>query len=156
MSNLIEWSDDLSVGIEEIDEQHKVLVDLLNEFHTAIQAHKGSEVASQILKRLGDYTRIHFAVEESIMRLLDYPDYEDHKVEHDALIEQLTELTTKLESGKKSVNFELLHFLKVWLAKHIQESDKQYTPHFISMGIKKSQAKSNSSLIGKMWGSLWG
>ncbi len=155
MSALVEWSDDLSVGIDEIDEQHKVLVDLLNEFHEAIQQHKGSEVASEILKRLGDYTRIHFAVEESIMRLLDYPDYENHKIEHDSLIDELNELVEKLQSGKKSVNFELLHFLKLWLTKHIRESDAQYTPHFISMGVKTANSP-DSSLMGKMWGRIWG
>ena len=49
---LIEWNDELSVGIQEIDEQHKVLVGLVNEMHDAIHARHGSEVSSEILARL--------------------------------------------------------------------------------------------------------
>ena len=156
MSNLIEWSDELSVGIEEIDQQHRALVGILNEFHDAIHNHKGSEVAKQIIKRLTDYTLIHFAVEEGMMRLLDYPDYEEHKDEHDSLIEEIQLLSAKLDSGKKSVSFELLHFLKVWLTKHIQESDRQYIPHFISHGIKSEQAnKAEQGWMGRVVGKLF-
>ena len=156
MSNLIEWSDELSVGIEEIDQQHRVLVGMLNEFHEAIQQHKGTLVASQILKRLSDYTLIHFAVEEGMMRLLDYPDYEEHKSEHDDLIEELQTLSAKLESGKKSVNFELLHFLKLWLTKHIQESDRHYIPHFVSHGIKSQQMnKADKGWMGRVVGRIF-
>jgi len=147
MTIYIEWSDALSVGIEEIDQQHRVLVGMLNEFHDALHHHKGSETAGQIIKRLTDYTLIHFAVEEGMMRLLDYPDYEEHKAEHDSLIEEIQGLSAKLESGKRSVSFELLHFLKVWLTKHIQETDRQYIPRFISHGINTQQ----SNKIGKGW-----
>lgn len=139
MSNYIEWSDALSVGIEEIDQQHRILVGILNEFHDAIYQHHGSTAAKQILKRLTDYTLTHFAVEEGMMRLLDYPDYEEHKAEHDSLIEELQMLIAKLDSGKRSVSFELLHFLKTWLTNHIQQTDRQYIPHFLSCGIKPKQ-----------------
>ena len=87
MSKFIEWSNELSVGIEEIDEQHKVLVDLLNQIHEAIQQRHGAEATGEIIDRLGEYTRIHFAVEESLMRILHYSEYERHKEEHDRLIE---------------------------------------------------------------------
>lgn len=57
---LIEWSDELSVGIQEIDEQHKALVGLVNDMHDAIQQHHGSEVTSDILQRLAEYTKNPF------------------------------------------------------------------------------------------------
>lgn len=79
MSEFIVWSDELSVGIEEIDEQHKVLVNLINRMHNAIAEKHGSEVVSGILAELVDYTKIHFAVEESLLRILGYPGYEEHK-----------------------------------------------------------------------------
>lgn len=82
MDTLFAWSDDLSVGIQEIDEQHKVLVGLLNELHTAISGHKGSAECRVILDRLAEYARAHFAVEESLMRVLGYPDYENHNGPH--------------------------------------------------------------------------
>jgi len=90
MSKFIEWSNEISVGIEEIDAQHRVLVDLLNEIHEAIQQGRTLEVTKGIVDRLDEYTRVHFAVEESLMRILHYPDYERHKEEHEKLIAQLT------------------------------------------------------------------
>ncbi|MEW8498684.1 MAG: hemerythrin domain-containing protein, partial [Candidatus Thiodiazotropha taylori] len=70
MGKFVEWSDALSVGIEEIDEQHKMLVDLVNKMHEAIHQRHGSDVVKSILGDLAEYTRIHFAVEESLMRIL--------------------------------------------------------------------------------------
>ncbi len=158
---LVQWSEELSTGIHEIDQQHRMLVDILNEFHDAIQHRKGTDAAAAILERLADYTRIHFAVEESMMRLLDYPDYHSHKALHDALIEQLTDLALKFAAGKKSVSFELMHFLRQWLTRHIKEDDMSYTAHFIRHGVVTnpdggSHTRSEDGFsIKKMWSSFW-
>lgn len=149
---LVQWSDELSVGIEEIDNQHKILVDLLNDLHRAIVEHHGSEAAHRILAELLEYTRIHFAVEESLMRIMGYPDYEEHKHHHELLLNEVRLLGRKLAEGKKSVNFELLHFLKMWLTKHIMEEDMQYTPFFLSKGVQQSYEK--RSWVGKFWDNL--
>ena len=151
MSKFIEWSSELSVGIEEIDAQHQVLVDLLNQIHEAIQQRHAAEVTQSIIEKLGEYTRIHFAVEESLMRIMHYPDYESHKNAHDKLIEQLLDLQGRLNTGK-AVSFELAHFLKVWLTKHIMESDQRYAPYFLEQGIKPNLSK--QSWAKKLWGSL--
>lgn len=136
MEALFAWSDELSVGIQEIDEQHKVLVGLLNELHSAIAEHRGSAESRGILDRLAEYTRVHFAVEESLMRILGYQDHENHKHEHEMLTAQVVDLQQKLDAGKAAISFELLHFLKVWLTKHIHESDKRYGSHFLARGIE--------------------
>jgi hemerythrin len=146
---LIEWTDELSVGIQEIDEQHKVLVGLVNEMHRAIHEHHGSETARQILDRLGDYTRIHFAVEESLMRIFDYPGYDEHKKQHEELIAQFRSYQAKVASGTAKISFELLHFLKLWLAQHILESDKEYAPHMLKLGAKAKSGQ--SSWFGRLW-----
>jgi hemerythrin len=159
---LIDWNGELEMGIHEIDEQHRMLVDILNEFYDAIRHQKGSQKAGSILERLADYTRIHFAVEESMMRLLDYHDYQEHKRLHDELIETLKELTIKFASGRRSVNFELIHFLKLWLTKHIQESDMDYTGYFLARGVVAMPSRSlqqgdeKGFSIKGMWSKLWG
>lgn len=152
MSTFIEWSNELSVGIEEIDAQHKVLVDLLNQTHEAIQQRYTAQVTNDIIDQLGEYTRVHFAVEESLMRILHYPDYERHKEEHEKLIEQLNELRAKLGEGKGSISFELAHFLKGWLTRHIMETDKRYTSHFLAQGIRPEL--SQGSWTKRFWRSL--
>ena len=151
---LIEWSDELSVGIQEIDDQHQLLVTLLNKLHTAIHQHHGKAAAQAILSELVEYTKIHFVVEESLMRILGFPGYADHKTQHDILIDEVKELQEKLASGKKSISFELLHFLRMWLTKHIMNEDQQYGPFFLSKGAIAVDSK--KSIAGRLWQSLFG
>ncbi|WP_018608497.1 bacteriohemerythrin [Uliginosibacterium gangwonense] len=127
---LFKWSDDYTVGVAEIDEQHKELVRLLNDLHQAIHERHGSDASRKILNELAEYTRVHFAVEESLMRITHYPDFENHKKIHEALIQQVVELQNKLDSGTAKISFELLHFLKQWLMHHIVESDKLFGAFF--------------------------
>jgi len=140
MTDLVVWNDELSVGIEEIDEQHKVLVDLLNELSLAIKEHHGNEACLAILDRLVDYTRIHFAVEESLMRIFEYEDYENHKAEHEQLIEE----------DHRKISFKLLHFLKMWLTQHIMHSDQEYSEHFLNRGMQKNSSR--SGWFKRIWG----
>ncbi len=147
MGSFVEWSEDLSVGIEEIDEQHKVLMGLVNQMHDAIKNRQGNEAVAAVLEELADYTRIHFSVEESLMRILHYPDYEEHRARHAVLINQLAEIRDKLEDGNAAVGFELMHFLKIWLTKHIGEEDNKYSEFFLEAGAKPVFAK-------KGWGNL--
>ena len=151
MSNFVEWDDTLSVGIEEIDEQHKVLVEMVNKMHEAIHQRHGSDVVIGILNDLAEYTRIHFAVEESLMRILNYPDYDNHKQVHEELLHTVEDLQEKVSSGKKSIGFELMHFLKTWLTKHIMEEDMQYSGFFLKAGAQPKLGK--KSWISKLWGS---
>lgn len=149
MALLIPWSNELSVGIEEIDEQHKVLVALLNEMNAATQERLGQDKAAEVLSKLIEYARIHFAVEESLMRILNYPAYEDHKMRHQNLMRNALDLIQKAENGKLSVGIELQFFLKNWLTKHIQESDKRYTEHFLKTGAHAKLKK--LSWIARLW-----
>jgi hemerythrin len=150
MTELVVWNDELSVGIEEIDEQHKVLVQLLNELSQAIKEHHGNEACLAILDRLVDYTRIHFAVEESLMRIFEYEDYENHKAEHEQLIEEVVTMRREIEEDHRKISFKLLHFLKMWLTQHIMSSDKEYSEHFLNQGMK--QKTNRSGWFKRLWG----
>lgn len=152
MTKFVEWSDVLSVGIEEIDAQHKVLVGMINEMHEAIHERRGSDAVHGVLTKLGDYTRIHFAVEESLMRILGYPGYDEHKELHEELIANLQDLQHKVDTGKTAIGFELMHFLKIWLTKHIMESDQQYAEFFINAGAKPRLRK--KSWTSRLWDHL--
>lgn len=149
MAALITWTNEISVGIEEIDEQHKVLIGLLNAINEAVQERRSSMVTAEIITQLIDYTRIHFAVEESLMRILGYQEYEAHKVQHGILIESLADLARKFAAGKVTVGFELQNFLKTWLTKHILANDKKYTQHFLNARVNANLAK--HSWISQLW-----
>lgn len=154
MKNFITWTNELSVGIEEIDEQHKVLVGLINRMHDAIHQRHGSDVVEGILAELAEYTRIHFAVEESLMRLLNFPGYEEHRELHEELIQQIVELQKKIAAGKHAIGFELMHFLKIWLSKHIMEEDMQYSGFFLAAGANPKL--SNRSWVKRLWSNIRG
>jgi hemerythrin len=134
-TELFKWSDDFSVNIQEVDEQHKVLVSLLNQLHTAILEHHGKTTAHEILNRLAEYTRTHFMLEESLMRLTHYPGFEIHKQQHEDLMGEVQALQHKLDNENATITFELLHFLKNWLVQHINESDKRFGAHFQKAGL---------------------
>lgn len=147
MSKFVDWSHDLSVGVKEIDEQHMKLIDLINEMHEAITEHRASEVTMRILDELIVYTQTHFQTEEALMNILEYDDFEVHKALHDALIQQVSDLKLKLQSGKASINFELMHFLKTWLTKHILGDDTQMGAYFVKV---KKTPRSNRSVLHRM------
>jgi hemerythrin len=149
MGKFIEWSESLSVGIEELDDQHKNLVEMVNRMHEAIHERHGSEAVQSILAELANYTVIHFAVEEALMRLLDYPDYEEHFAIHKELVDQVLYLQAKVASGKTAVSFELLHFLKTWLTKHILQEDMAYSEFFINAGASKK--RKSKSWLRRLW-----
>ncbi|MCU7880715.1 MAG: bacteriohemerythrin [Candidatus Thiodiazotropha sp. (ex Lucinoma aequizonata)] len=149
MGKFVEWYDTLSVGIEEIDERHKMLVDLVNKMHEAIHQGHGSDVVKSILGDLAEYTHIHFAVEESLMRILNYPGYDHYKKIHEELLHSVSDLQEKVATGKTAIGFELMYFLKTWLTKHIMEEEMQYTGFFFNAG---AQAKlSKKSRIKRLW-----
>jgi hemerythrin len=107
-----------------------------------------------VLTRLGEYTRIHFAVEESLMRLLGYPDLERHKEEHAELMTRLQELRQRFESGSSALDGDLMSLLKVWLTRHIMESDQQYAQFFVESGLSSRQRRRASRT--RAWDHLHG
>ncbi|CAG1023179.1 Bacteriohemerythrin [Patescibacteria group bacterium] len=143
--HFVEWSDHLSVGIEEIDAQHKMLVALINRLYDETIVHKADlKVLDEILNELVEYTIIHFAVEESLFRIFDYPASETHTQHHNQLKEQVMELQKKFRNGQLTVNTELLLFLKNWLQHHILEEDKLYSPFLLEQGVKSHSPQSAS------------
>ena len=143
MEQLLEWTDDLSIGIEEIDRQHMELVKLLNELHEAITQRRASSACVAILDKLVEYTRVHFTVEESLFRILGYPGYGPHHQEHEKLIDQIVGFQVKIKDEKSNVTFELLHFLRGWLTHHILGTDKSYVPFLLSKGVERKLSPKN-------------
>jgi hemerythrin len=128
---LIQWSDEYSVQVAEIDQQHKKLVDLINELHQAMKEARGREVIGKILADLISYTKFHFSAEEKLMKNKNYPDFQNHKIEHENLTQKVLSFQEQYMDGKLSLPVEVIQFLKDWLLKHIKGSDKKYTPYLL-------------------------
>ncbi len=134
---LLEWTDNLSVGVPSIDEQHKVLIRLLNELFDATQAGRGRTVLGKVLKELADYTVYHFQYEETLFAQTGYGAAPDHLKEHHDMVRLVQALRQKHEDGASEIlSEELLRFLRRWLEIHIMGSDQKYGPHLVSMGIR--------------------
>lgn len=126
---LMEWTDKLSVGIARFDAEHRRLVDMVNDLFDAVQGGRGREALGDILDDLITYTETHFSNEEAALRECTFPDVEAHVEEHRLLTEQVREIRRKYLSGPSAtLSMEVMNFLKNWLIKHIQGSDRRYTP----------------------------
>jgi hemerythrin len=121
---LIVWSDDYSIGVPEIDAQHRRLVEMLNELHESMLRGDGHEVVHEILSGLVQYTRAHFAAEERLMQSVNYPDYTAHKGEHERLTLKVVEYQAKQGPGEVTRSLDVLWLLWDWVQEHISGRDK--------------------------------
>ncbi len=132
---LLTWNETYSVKIKKFDDQHRKLIDLINQLHDAMLVGKGKDVMADVLNSLVDYTRTHFAAEETLMKLHGYPDYEQHKKEHNALVMQVLDVQKQLREGTTPITQAIMFFLKEWLQQHIQGNDKKYGPFLSGKGV---------------------
>jgi len=133
---LMAWNDSFSVNIEEIDNQHKRLIDLINQVYRGMMMDEGREVVGKTLESLVDYTKTHFGYEEQLFKKHGYPETQSHLAKHEKLVGQVLEFYNQFKSGNANVNYDLLNFLKSWLTTHIMGTDKEYTAFFNDKGVR--------------------
>src|SRR4051794_35003410 len=98
MIRMFEWKKDFATGIGSIDAQHQSLFAIGRELYAAMSEGQGRAVIGRILERLVQYTTVHFAHEERLMKLHGYPDFAAHKAQHDALVKQVLALQTEFQA----------------------------------------------------------
>lgn len=130
LQSLVAWSDEFNLGMPEIDAQHKVLLDLINQVWRAVVSNAGHAQTLAIVDELEKYTLTHFTAEEIFMREIDYQHFVDHKDEHQKFVARVVEEKAKIAAGQ-NVSLDLVHFLKDWLINHILVSDKQYAQEYM-------------------------
>ena len=133
---LITWNNMLSTGVTEQDNQHKKLIDLINQLNDAMQAGKGSEVLGKVLAELVNYTVFHFGYEEKLMAQHKYEDTPAHKAEHSKFVQTAGDFKKKFDSGTAVVSVEIMNFLRDWLTSHIMKTDKKLGQSLVKLGVK--------------------
>ncbi len=133
---LIEWSDDISVGIKLIDEQHKRLVSLINALHEANETGNTKGVVKSAVRELDEYVRVHFITEEEVLRVYGYPDYEQHKRSHTQFADEVRSFYKDLPDDDAKVMNVVMTMLKNWLTSHILKADKAFGPYLKEQGMR--------------------
>ena len=132
---LITWEAKDEVNVRRIDDQHRALVALVNELHQAMRLRGNREALREILTRLIDFTRAHFAAEERLMLEHVYPEYENHRSQHRALLDHIAELDKQFQEGDILLSFAIALDLKGWAINHITFADKPLGKFLNSRGV---------------------
>jgi len=125
---LLTWSEEYSVGVKSMDNQHIAMIQMLNELYDAMMEGNALGITGPLLHKLVEYTKIHFASEEKLMAAANYPNLAEHIARHKQLIEEVNQHVAMYERQNLFMPIPLLHFLRDWIATHIQKEDRDYGP----------------------------
>jgi hemerythrin len=136
--DMVIWDEKYATGIQLIDSQHKELFSLTNElFHACLD---GDETLKGVFKetmgRMVDYVRFHFGAEQVLLQRIKYPDYPEHKKQHDKLVRDILESVKEYNYGKKFIPNQFVRTLRDWILSHIGLTDKLYVAYIAAQKKK--------------------
>ena len=134
---LITWDDKFSVDVEEMDNQHKDILRIVNELYASVIKEKSKETMDTIFTDLTEYAKNHFKAEEDYFEKFNYSESESHKQEHVNFANELEEFKKRIEQGEIVFDSEIiLRFLLCWFINHVLLEDKKYTKCFNDNGLR--------------------
>ena len=126
IETLFKWDDAFLIGIEELDHEHKVLIEDINRLHEELSRHDDKSVIEKCLGDIDARMRAHFALEEHVMKEHAYEYFDEHKREHDELLDTFAEyMLSFLNDTSNSPANTIEGPLKHWVITHILSSDKK-------------------------------
>lgn len=131
----IEWTENNEISVPSVDEQHKILFEILNRLHESVSGGLEQSAVAAVLDDLVEYTVYHFNTEEELFQAVGYPLLQEHKEEHDKLTRQAVELQQQLKAGSATISFEVLDFLYDWLTDHTTGLDMEFGNYIREKGI---------------------
>ncbi|MES9970434.1 MAG: bacteriohemerythrin [Candidatus Thiodiazotropha sp.] len=132
---IVSWSEEFSVNVKVIDEQHQTMLDIVNNLHTAVEENEDKETLKQLLIELNEHTRSHFATEDELMKQYDYPGYEQHLHEHNVLLQHLGNIVESVTGGKDPTFRSDYDVSSDWVLIHIFKSDKDLGGFLNKQGV---------------------
>ncbi|MFW9861071.1 MAG: bacteriohemerythrin [Candidatus Thorarchaeota archaeon] len=137
----ISWDNSLSVGVELIDEQHKMLIERINNLSIAVAKYMGHTKIIETLLFMTEYTDFHFSTEERYMKELDYPAMENHIKQHEEFKSMLNTLEDdfKEDGATKVVSKSINTFLGNWLFNHIKVVDVNFGKFLREKGVAMTE-----------------
>jgi len=143
IKNHINWSDSYSMGVKLIDDQHKGLVNFVNDLFDHSNGKENEEriYFSTVIQQAVKYIKEHFQAEERLMIGTKFSGYAEHKKVHDEFTITVVKSVKDFEAGKRLVLEKFAYFLKDWVLTHIAVMDKQYADYFKKIATRKSDGK---------------
>jgi len=140
---LITWTEKFECGIRLIDDQHKGLVELLNEMFNHVTGNERQEhnYFKRVINDAVSYVKTHFATEEKLMLATKFEGYAEHKKEHDSFVLAVVENIKDYEAGKRYTLSTFTRFLKDWVLSHVALMDKKYFDYFKKVASRKADGK---------------
>ena len=124
------WKEEYAIGIPEIDSQHKTLLEFIAEFEDAVAGKVHWNTVQPLIVRARESVRFHFAVEESLMQIVNYPKLVPHRAEHLYVLNQFAALEQRVL--RKEMKAELTPMISAWLFHHMVESDKPFGQYVLN------------------------
>jgi hemerythrin-like metal-binding protein len=127
----MEWDESLVTGHRVVDDQHRAIIGLINEFADANLGQRESEQVAAVLVRLSDYVSTHFAEEEHLMSRYGYSAEltREHREEHLKLSERTRQLILAHRTGEDATVRDLIALMQQWLSEHIMKVDRRLVDH---------------------------
>jgi hemerythrin len=125
----VKWSDSYSTGVSLIDEQHKGLLDLINDLFNHVSGDEAKERVyfNEVIEQAVQYVKFHFATEEKYMTSIGFMGYPEHKKAHDQFVLTVIKTIKDFERGNALTLENFANFLKDWVLSHIAVMDMQYS-----------------------------
>lgn len=131
----LKWNDSYSVGVKRFDDQHKMVIGVLNRVFDLFNTNPQQEELKQVLRELATYAQDHFKSEEQLLEKNKFHGLETHTAEHRLYERKINELQIRFDAADEKVKIELLEFLADWWMGHIQGCDKDYTRFLNNCGV---------------------
>lgn len=122
----IPWLNVYDTHIRVIDQQHRILVDMINDLAYARGKENEPKLIRELFFKLVDYTKYHFAQEETLMQGSNYPKLAEHASQHKQFVDKIVEMLKTLKDGNPDISEKLTMFLMKWLIRHILGYDKEF------------------------------
>ena len=125
----LKWELIYETGNEDIDQQHRYLVHLINRIQDELKIEMITEDVMRLFKELLYYARFHFISEENIMRKFDYPELDAHTLHHEKLLETFEERMEAFHEGREDIE-TIMDFVTDWFSLHTRNDDKKFA-HYL-------------------------
>jgi len=121
---LIEWRDEFSIGIPSVDYEHKGMIRMINQLHEEMSARPSRDTVADFLGEIHSLISAHFALEEKEMREMGYDAFDDHKDDHEQLLDEIREIMETFAADEtEDFAEDLGRRLESWFTEHFRTKD---------------------------------